>query len=79
MSNHIHQLNHAAAARVCEILGRPDESRELQSVDDFDPWDIFPSLYGISPRHCFPTSEFKALLPELIERWRAWSNRQWEG
>jgi|GEM_PF-1242339 len=119
----IGRLNRTAAAHVREILDRPDaEHRELQSCDDFDPWDIFPSLYGsydsrfdecaievlcelrdggraredlaadmiremlcttdlceygTSPRHCFPTIEFKALLPELIERWRAYSKKQW--
>lgn len=118
------KLNRAAAARVREILDRPDpDHRELRSCDDFDPWDIFPSLYGsydsafdecaievlceirdgrrqrqdlaadmiremlctadlcdygTSPRHCFPTVEFRALLPELINRWQAYSKLSWE-
>lgn len=117
-------LYRAAAAKVREILDRPHaESRDMQSCYDFDPWDIFPSLYGsydsafddcaievlteildgerrredlaadmlremlcvadlceygTSPRHCWATFEFKALLPELISRWQAYSKQQWE-
>jgi hypothetical protein len=33
--------------------------------------------YGTSPRVCFPTRQFRALLPTLIERWRAYSALQW--
>jgi hypothetical protein len=120
----IYELQAEAAARVREILDRPNaECRDFRSCDDFDPWDIFPAIYGsydsafddcaiavlceirdgrrrredlaadmvremlcvanlcdygTSPRHCFPTSEFKALLPELIERWQAYSKQSWE-
>jgi len=35
--------------------------------------------YGTSPRVCFPTSDFRALLPELIQKWRAYSFMQWAG
>lgn len=118
------ELQRAAAAEVREVLARPDaQHRELRSCDDFDPWDILPSLYGsydsrfddcvidvlcelrdrtrrrddlaadmiremlcsadlcdygTSPRHCFATVEFRELLPELIERWRAYAKQQWE-
>jgi len=33
--------------------------------------------YGTSPRVCFPTSAFKELLPDLIEKWQAYSDLQW--
>jgi hypothetical protein len=33
--------------------------------------------YGTSPRGCFPTLDFKELLPELIEKWEAWSEMKW--
>lgn len=118
------ELQRTAAAEVREILARPDaQHRDLRSCDDFDPWDILPSLYGsydsrfddcvidvlcelrdrtrrrddlaadmiremlcsadlcdygTSPRHCFATAEFRELLPELIERWRAYAKQQWE-
>lgn len=29
--------------------------------------------YGTSPRYCFPTSEFKAMLPAFIEKWKAYA------
>lgn len=35
--------------------------------------------YGTSPRGCFPTVEFRPLLPELIEKWHAYSKIQWDG
>lgn len=34
--------------------------------------------YGTSPRVCFPTEEFKAVLPELIERWAQYVYATWE-
>lgn len=33
--------------------------------------------YGTSPRVCFPTQEFKKLLPDLIEKWRAYALIAW--
>jgi len=33
--------------------------------------------YGTSPRVCFPTTEFRALLPEYIRKWRAYSLLHW--
>lgn len=33
--------------------------------------------YGSSPRGCFPTMRFAPLLPELIEKWKAYSAMQW--
>ena len=118
------QIEQKATAKVREILDRPDAShRDLRFSDDFDPWDIFPALYGsydsafddcaldvlcelqegerrredlaadmiremlctadlceygTSPRTCWPTPSFKALLPELIQRWRAYAKQSWK-
>lgn len=33
--------------------------------------------YGTSPRCCFPTTEFRRLLPALIERWRSYAELAW--
>jgi hypothetical protein len=36
-----------AADQVMFLLNKPlAESSDVQSTDDFDPWDLFPSLYG---------------------------------
>lgn len=124
MTSRITELNRAAVAQVREILDRPDaEAFDIRGIDDFDPWDIFPALYGTycstfdecaidvlceirdgqrrredlaadmlremlctanlceygtSPRTCFPTMEFREILPELIERWQAFSKASWE-
>lgn len=34
--------------------------------------------YGTSPRVCFPTNNFRPLLPELIERWKRYRAMMWE-
>jgi hypothetical protein len=33
--------------------------------------------YGTSPRGCFPTMEFRPLLPEFIAKWRDYSKARW--
>jgi len=33
--------------------------------------------YGTSPRDCFPIAEFNAVLPLLIERWKAYYLAEW--
>lgn len=33
--------------------------------------------YGTSPRVCFPTTAFEKLLPDLIDKWQAFSDVQW--
>ena|ERR1039458_2593736 len=33
--------------------------------------------YGTSPRVCFPTSELKGLLPELIKKWKQYYKLMW--
>ena len=43
----IYKADRDAAARVRAVLDRPDApSRELQSCDHFDPWDILDAVYG---------------------------------
>lgn len=34
--------------------------------------------YGTSPRVCFPTPEFRELLPQLIQKWRDYYQVIWE-
>lgn len=34
--------------------------------------------YGTSPRVCFPTSEFKKLLPKFIRKWKQYYKLTWE-
>lgn len=34
--------------------------------------------YGTSPRVCFPTEAFSAVLPELLARWKAYAEMQWD-
>lgn len=34
--------------------------------------------YGTSPRVCFPTTPFKAVLPELISKWEDYRRAKWE-
>lgn len=34
--------------------------------------------YGTSPRACFPTTQFREMLPALIEKWQAYSNLAWK-
>ena len=33
--------------------------------------------YGTSPRVCFPNARFEKLLPDLIEKWEAYSAMMW--
>lgn len=33
--------------------------------------------YGTSPRVCFSTTEFEAVLPAFIEKWKAFSKAHW--
>jgi hypothetical protein len=117
-----------AERKACEkvtaalTLPLPESEEQLGIVGEFDPWDLFPSLYGsydgdfdklaievlediqngthkrrdlaarmfremlctadlcdygTSPRGCFPNPGFKSLLPELLEKWRAYSLIAW--
>lgn len=124
MTNWIKEREDAAAAKVAAILALPmPESRDMMGCEgDFDPWAVFPALYGsycssfdkcavdvlseilavgreredlgadmlremlcvadlcsygTSPRVCFPTQQFKALLPALIEKWKVYAALAW--
>lgn len=113
-----------AATKVRDILSRTmPETRDMLGLGDvFDPWDIFPAVYGTycssfdqcaidvlseivngkrvredlgadmlremlctadlcsygtSPRVCFPSTQFKELLPELIEKWITYEKISW--
>lgn len=33
--------------------------------------------YGTSPRVCFPTEQFKEMLPEYIDKWKKYYKAQW--
>lgn len=48
MSDHITKADEAGAAFVREVLARPlPESPDMLGIEgEFDPWDIFPTLYG---------------------------------
>jgi len=121
-----YQYHEEAVQKVREVLARP-YSTDWDIPEDglvFDPWDLFPSLYGsyssdfddmalevlgqlvtrdlenwrqdlaaemfremlctadlcqygTSPRVCFPTKEFEAVLPDLIAKWKAYYKIQW--
>lgn len=123
MTDHIRQKQEEAAAKVRAIIDLPlPDDGMLGFAGEFDPWEVFPALYGsysseydqcalavlselqadtvvrhdlgaemlremlcradlcdygTSPRACFPTQQFRALLPELIEKWRAYAALQW--
>ena len=34
--------------------------------------------YGTGPRTCFPTEDFKKILPLLIERWKSYYEVEWD-
>lgn len=46
MSEHITRLHREAVDRVRAELAKPLPERDFGSVDEFDPWELFPSLYG---------------------------------
>jgi hypothetical protein len=113
-----------AAERVTALLAlpMPESGDMLGSEGEFDPWELFPCLYGsyssdfdvlavevlcnirdmtwkrddlasemfkemlctanlctygTSPRTCFPSTEFKKVLPALIDKWRAYAEIAW--
>jgi hypothetical protein len=111
-----------AVEKLTAILAKPLSEYDVRSVDEFDPWELFPLYgssssefdelaldvlrelrdgekkrddlaaemfreilcnmhlcdYGTSPRVCFPSIGFRPLLPELIDKWTAYSKMQWE-
>ena len=129
--NSIREQQQAAADKVRVVLAEPlaGDIALHGSIEDFDPWEIFPCVYGsyssafddmalevldnlekaanrdydndvpetlahemfremlcvadlcdygTSPRVCFATEPFKAILPELITKWRAYYELMWE-
>lgn len=130
MMNWIAVKQNEAVEKVRAELSKPlaASCEDHGSVEDFDPWGLFPYLYGSyssdfddmalevfgniqksanrdydsqttetlahqmfremlctsdlcdygsSPRVCFATEPFKAVLPELIEKWRAYAEMMW--
>lgn len=123
MSNWIAEVQDKAAARVRDILAKPmPEDGQFGVEGEFDPWEVFPALYGsydrafdecvldvlrelrdenksrrdlasemvremlctaelcdygTSPRACFPTQQFRELLPALIEKWESYVDLRW--
>ena len=112
-----------AAEKVAALLDLPIDEFAMGGEGTFDPWELFPCLYGSyssdfdecaiavltelidgnkqredlgaemfremlctaalcdygsSPRVCFPTEDFRPLLPRLIEKWREFSALQWD-
>lgn len=122
--DHVTKLYTEGAERVRSLLAlpMPESGDMLGTVGEFNPWDLFPCLfgsydgafdkcaievlcevrdcerrrddlaadmfremlctanlcdYGTSPRVCFATTQFRKLLPALIERWRAYAELAW--
>ena len=75
------EFDEMAIEVLCDILDRnkPGRRQDL-AAEMFREMLCTASLcdYGTSPRTCFPTMEFAKILPDLIEKWRAWSARFWE-
>ncbi len=114
-----------AVERVLLELAKPDMEFDSPSDDEFDPWALFPAVYGsyssdfddmaievlegiaamprcwdrddlgaqmfremlcksdlcdygTSPRVCFPTPEFEAVLGDLVSRWKTFRERSEE-
>lgn len=129
--NYYEKLEQESIEELKELLARPMAPKRdyIGSIDPktnkpeyFDPWGIFPSLYGnyssefddmaietlqhildgnrreetlahemfremlcrknlcdygTSPRVCFPTSDFRELLPEYIAKWKEYYKLNW--
>lgn len=115
------KVEREAVEKVTALLAKPISEYDTPSIEDFDPWELFPLYgsyssdfdelaldvlrelrdgqkkrddlaaeifremlcnlhlcdYGTSPRVCFPTTGFKTLLPQLIEKWEAYSEHAW--
>jgi hypothetical protein len=117
------RVDREAVERLVAELAKPmPVDRDDMHSETFDPWELFPALYGYSsdfddlaidvlveintkvkkrsdlaaemfremlcsahlcdygtsPRVCFATQGFMALLPELIEKWRTWRTVKWK-
>lgn len=125
----IAQRESDAVAKIRAELEKPmPVGDQFLDIDHFDPWELFPCLYGTyskafddmalvvlrnlqlaaddrwddrlpeelahemfreilcrsdlceygtSPRVCFATQPFRAVLPELIDKWEAFSRVHW--
>jgi len=68
------------AVEVLEGLGVYDDTVRRDLASDFFR-DMLCTAelceYGTSPRVCFPTSQFRGLVPKLIKRWKEHYERHW--
>lgn len=46
MGDWIHKREQEAANKVAALLEMPIAHEEYQTNEDFDPWTLFPSVYG---------------------------------
>lgn len=119
------RVEREAAEKLATIMAKPmpETSDDIMSSQNFDPWEMFPAIYGSysgdfdrcaievlgelvtgekvrrdlgaemfremlctaklcsygsSPRVCFPNGRFKAMLPDFIAKWRAYSLLHWQ-
>ncbi len=67
-----------ACARVAAILDRPlADDPEMQSCEDFDPWEIVPGLYGTYSSD-FDDMAIKVLENLELAQQRRWDEQDWE-
>ena len=116
------RVDREAGEKLAALLALPLNDGCMSDGEYFDPWSLFPALYGTycgsfdksaievltelakgewkrsdlgaemfremlctahlcdygsSPRVCFPTREFRELLPAFIEKWKAYSLAHW--
>lgn len=72
------EFDEMALSVLCDLRDGVFESRGL-AAEIFREMLCVKNLcdYGTSPRVCFPTSNFKPLIPDLITKWSAWYEVQW--
>jgi hypothetical protein len=71
---------HDMALRVLENLlaGRFDDEGLAEEMFREVLCNLELCDYGTSPRVCFPTNEFRVLLPSLIKKWREYYQIIWK-
>lgn len=75
--NYYTQREEEACAKLAELLERPlAEERELQSCEDFDPWEITPGLYGTYSSD-FDDMAIKVLENLELARQDRWNEQDW--
>lgn len=68
-----YQREKEAAARVAELLERPIAAEPMvQSVEDFDPWDLFPCVYGSY------SSDFDEAMLDVLTALNLAANDNWD-